>query len=47
MGEDTKEFTYKMSASLSNKCYRAYLATCGYVWDRIYLNLVQPFRFLV
>ena len=43
MGEDTKAATKKMSTSLSKKWDREYLATCGYVRVRLYLNLVRAF----
>ena len=47
MGEDKKTETKQLTAALSNKWDREYLETCGYVQDRLSLNLVCDFIFLV
>ena len=43
----TKAATKQLTDSLSNKWYRAYLATFGYVRARLYLNLVRDFSLIV
>ena len=47
MEEEEKAATKQLVAAFSNKCYRAYLATCGYVHAHIFLNLVWDFILLV
>ena len=43
----TKAATKQLTDALSNKWYRAYLVTFGYVRARLYLNLVRAFRLIV
>ena len=45
--KETKAAKNQVSAALSNKREMNYLVTCGYVQDRIFLNLVRAFSFMV